>query len=160
MVTDRLKDMLIRQIGSELSAHSSYMGISIYFRQRSLDRWAELFNKQSIEEAGHAMKIMDFLIDNNIEFDLPGIPGSTTQFAAPVDACKAALQSEIRVSRQFQDMAVAATEEKDFRVFEFLQWFIKEQVEEESKMQKLIDLLESGINPFQAQNDLDSYDTE
>jgi ferritin len=77
-----------------------------------------------------------------------------------VDAVRSALESERNVSRQFQDMAVAATEAKDFRTFEFLQWFIREQLEEESKMQKLIDLLESGVNPFQVQSELDAYDTE
>lgn len=152
--------MLVKQIAHELDAHSMYMGISIYFHQRSLDRWAELFHGQSMEEAGHAKKIIEFLIDNEIEFDLPGVSGATTRFAAPVDACKRALQSEKSVSKQFQDMAAACIEEKDFRVFEFLQWFIKEQVEEEHKMQKLIDLLEGGVNPFQIQDDLDRYDTE
>lgn len=86
----------------------------------------------------HAKKIIDFLVDNSIEFDLPGIAGSSTRFETPMDACKAALESEQIVSRQFQAMAVAATEEHDFRAFQFLQWFINEQVEEESKMQKLI----------------------
>jgi bacterioferritin B len=160
MITNRLAQMLTAQIASEVGAHQNYLAISIYFRRLSLDRWAELFHKQSMEEAGHAMKIINFLIDNEVEFDLPGIPLGSTHFKAPVDACKASLKSEQRVSRQFQDMAVAATEEKDFRAFQFLQWFIEEQVEEEAKMQKLIDLLDSGINPFQAQPQLDAYDSE
>jgi bacterioferritin B len=160
MVTDRLRDMLVRQIGSEVTAHMHYMAISIYFRRSSLDRWAELFYKQSMEEAGHATKIMTFLLDNELDFDIPGIQGQTTKFESPLEACQSALESERRVSGQFQDMAVAATEEKDFRAFQFLQWFIQEQVEEESKMQKLIDLIQSGINLFQVQAQLDEYDTE
>ncbi|HTQ09401.1 MAG TPA: ferritin [Fimbriimonadaceae bacterium] len=160
MVTDRLKDMLVKQIASELSAHSMYFGIAIYFHQSSLDRWGELFRKQSREEAGHALKIMDFLIDNEVQFDIPGVSGAPTNFGTPVEACRVALESERRVSEQFQAMAAACMEEKDYRVFEFLQWFIKEQVEEEHKMQKLIDLLESGINPFKIQDDLDRYDSD
>jgi ferritin len=160
MITERLRDMLVRQIASEVSAHVHYMGISIYFRQKSLDRWSKLFHRQSVEEAGHAQKIIDFLIDNNVDFDLPGAPGTKTGYESPLAAAKSALQSEQRVSQQFQDMSVAAMEEQDFRVFQFLQWFISEQVEEESKMQKLIDLLESGVNPFQIQSELDEYDTE
>ena len=160
MVSDELKKMLIRQITSEISAHLNYMAIAIYFRQGSLDRWGKLFHKQSMEEAQHATKIMDFLIDNNIEFYLPGVGGCSTRFASPIEACRSALESEQNVSKQFQAMAVAATEHKDFRTFEFLQWFIREQVEEESKMQKLIDLLESGVNPFQVQSELDAYDSE
>lgn len=160
MVTDRLKGLLVAQIASELGAHSMYMGMAIYFHQASLDRWGELFRKQSLEEAGHASKIIDFLVDNEIEFDLPGVPGAPTTYSAPIEACEAALQSERRVSAQFQAMAEACTEEKDFRVFEFLQWFIREQVEEEHKMQKLVDLLNGGVNPFQIQVDLDRYDSE
>jgi bacterioferritin B len=160
MITGRLSEMLVKQIASEISAHQNYMAISIYFKRESLDRWAALFHKQAMEEAQHAMKIIDFLTDCEIEFDLPAIPQASTRFGGPVEACKAALNSEKTVSRQFQAMAEAATEEKDFRAFQFLQWFIEEQVEEESKMQKLIDLLESGMNPFQAQVQLDEYDSE
>lgn len=160
MLTDQLRDMLIAQITSELSAHSNYMAISIYFRQRSLDRWGALFQKQAMEEAQHAMKIIDFLIDCGVEFDVPGIGGHSTRFTSALDACKAALESEQNVSRQFQAMAERAVEVKDFRAFQFLQWFITEQVEEESKMQKLIDLLESGVNVFQVQSELDEYDSE
>lgn len=160
MITDKLRDMLVRQIASEATAHTHYLAISVYFRQRSLDRWAELFHKQSVEEAGHAKKIMDFLIDCNIEFDMPGVPSQSSRFDSALDACKSALASEQRVSKQFQEMAAAAIEEKDFRVFQFLQWFIEEQVEEESKMQKLIDLLESGVNLFHIQGELDEYDSE
>jgi bacterioferritin B len=160
MISDRLKGMLVRQIASEVTAHMHYLAISIYFRQRSLDRWAELFYKQSMEEAEHAMKIINFLLDDGHEFDLPGVERQSTRFESALAACRSALDSEQRVSRQFQEMAAAATEEKDFRAFQFLQWFIEEQVEEESKMQKLIDLIESGVNLFQIQADLDSYDTE
>jgi len=150
MLTDTLRDMLIRQITSEVGAHSNYLAISIYFKRQSLDRWAQIFHKQALEEAGHATKIIQFLVDCNVEFDLPGIGGSSTRFASPVEACRSALESEQNVSGQFQAMAEAAVKVKDFRAFQFLQWFIEEQVEEESKIQKLIDLLESGVNPFQA----------
>ncbi|HSI73323.1 MAG TPA: ferritin [Fimbriimonas sp.] len=160
MITERLRDLLVRQIASEVAAHVHYMGISVYFRQKSLDRWAKLFHRQSVEEAAHAQKIMDFLIDNNVDFNIPGAPSTSTKYESPVAACQSALKSEQRVSQQFQEMSVAAMEEKDFRVFQFLQWFISEQVEEESKMQKLIDLLESGVNPFQVQSELDDYDTD
>lgn len=135
-----------------------YLGIAIYFRRESLDGWGNLFHKQAIEEAQHAIKIINFLTDVDAEFDLPGNPGTTTHYASALDACKAALGSEQRVTKEFQAMAVAATEEKDYRVFQFLQWFIEEQVEEEEKMRKLIDLINSGVNLFQAQPLLADYE--
>jgi len=158
MITKRLADMLTAQISSEVKAHQMYMGIGLYFRRQSLDEWGKLFQKQSMEEAQHAKKIIDFLIDVEVEFDLPGNAGASTHYASALEACKAALSSEQRVSEEFQAMAVAATDEKDFRVFQFLQWFIEEQVEEESKMQKIIDLVESGVNLFQAQPLLSEFE--
>lgn len=154
MVTKRLQEMLLRQVAMELGAHSHYMGISIYFKKGSLDKWAKLFHDQSTEEAGHAAKIIAFLIDNNVEFDLPGVVGAATKYESPLAAVKSAYEAELKVSASFQAIAMAAIEEQDYRSFEFVQWFISEQVEEESSMQKLIDILESGLNPFQAQHEI------
>jgi ferritin len=106
---------------------------------------------QSVEEAGHASKIMAFLVDNEIEFDLPGLPVATTHYKSAADAVGVALASEIKVTGQFNVMATAALDAGDHRGFQFLQWFIDEQVEEERTMRALLDLLDSGLNLFQAQ---------
>ncbi len=151
MISEKLAELLSSQIQSELTAHMHYMAISYYFRLQSLDGWAKLFHDQSIEEAGHAKRIMDFLDDSDVQFDMPSLPGASTRFASAMEAAKSALDSERRVSGQFQTMANVALEEDDYTSFQFLQWFIDEQVEEEAKMQKVIDLIESGINLFQAE---------
>lgn len=158
MITKRLAEMLEAQIESELSAHQTYQGISIYFQRQSLARWGKLFHDQAIEEATHARKIIDFLIDQDVEFDLPALPRSTTTFASALDAVKATLANERRVTAQFHAMAMAAIEESDHTAFQFLQWFIDEQVEEERTAQGLVDLVASGINLFQAQPLLDSLE--
>jgi ferritin len=160
MISQRLAQLLVQQISSELTAHSNYLAIYFYFKRQSLDGWAELFKKQGLEEAMHAMKIMNFLTDCQVEFDLPTIPLASTRFASALAAVESAKASENRVSGEFRAMAKAATEEQDFTAFQFLQWFIEEQVEEESKMDKLLDLLNSGINLFQAEALLDRFDSE
>lgn len=160
MITERLSQMLVAQIQSELSAHQKYMGISIYFERRSLKRWAELFKKQSLEEAAHAMKILQFLVDQDVVFDLPALSGASTQYPHTTAAVEAALASERKVSGEFRAMAQAANEEGDWTVFQFLQWFIEEQVEEESKMGDLLNLLASGVNDFEAEALLDRFDGE
>jgi len=156
MISDRLSALLVEQVGSELSAHQAYMGISIHFERLSLKRWAALFRAQALEEAGHAEKIMAFLIDNEVAFDLPPLRGATTHFATASAALEAALASELRVSGQFDAMAAAARAEEDHRSFQFLQWFIDEQVEEERTIRSLLDLVNSGINLFQAEPLLDT----
>jgi bacterioferritin B len=160
MISERLAGMLTAQIASELTAHQNYMGICLYFKRRSLDGWAELFLEQSKEEAGHAYKIMNFLTDCEVEFDLPALPLASTKFGSALDAVKSAKASEAKVSAEFRAMAKAAMEEADTTAFQFLQWFIEEQVEEESKMNKLIDLIESGINLFQAEPLLAQFEEE
>ena len=160
MISDRLSALLVEQIGSELTAHQSYMGISIYFERQSLKRWSGVFRAQALEEAGHAEKIMDFLIDNEVTFDLPALRGATTHFATPTAALEAALASELRVSKQFDAMAGAAREEDDHRSFQFLQWFIDEQVEEERTIRSYLDLVNSGINLFQAEPLLEAIEGE
>jgi ferritin len=156
MISDRLGSMLVEQVGSELTAHQTYMGISIHFERQSLKRWAALFRAQAIEEAGHGEKIMAFLIDNEVSFDFPALHGATTHYTNATEALEAALASEVRVSGQFDAMAAAARAEDDHRAFQFLQWFIDEQVEEERTIRGLLDLVNSGINLFQAEPLLDA----
>jgi ferritin len=112
-----------------------------------------------VEEAGHASKIMAFLLDNEVEFDLPGLPAATAHYKSATDAVGVALASEIKVTGQFNTMASAAVAGGDHRGLQFLQWFIDEQVEEERTMRSLLDLLASGVNLFQAQELLEDIVT-
>jgi ferritin len=158
MISDRLQRLLIEQIGRELRAHQLYMAISTYFERQSLSRWAKLFHDQSVEEAGHATKIMDFLTDNNVSFDLPALKSASTRFTSAAEAVETALNSERAVTQNFNDMSAAALTENDATAHQFLQWFLEEQVEEERKAQGLLDLVNSGINLFLAEGMLDRFE--
>lgn len=158
MLSADLRNRLIAQIGNELAAHQLYLAIAIYFERQSLDRWGKLFREQSIEEAQHAMKIVDFLVDNEVDFDLPALKATSTRFESPAAAAHRALESERTVARQFDDAATVAVANADHRGFQFLQWFIAEQVEEEAKLQHIVDLIESGINLFQAESQLEALE--
>ena len=158
MLSAELRKLLIGQIGNELAAHQLYLAIAIYFERQSLDRWRKLFRDQSVEEAQHAQKIIDFLVDNDVEFDLPALKATSTRFGSPSAAAKRALESERTVAGQFDRAASVALAAGDHRGFEFLQWFIAEQVEEERKLQHVVDLIDSGINLFQAEAQLDAYE--
>lgn len=158
MIDSDLRKLLIAQIGHELSAHQTYLGIALYFERQSLKRWGKLFREQSIEEAQHAQKIMDFLTDIGVDFDLPALKSASTKYASAHAACERALRSERDVTVQFEHMAAVASAAHDHRGLQFLQWFIEEQVEEEAKMQALIDLIDSGVNLFQAEALLDAFE--
>jgi len=155
MIADTPKQLLIAQVASELSAHQTYMGISLSFTRASLNGWAKFFHEQAVEEAQHGAKIINFLIDNDVEFNLPPVGGASTSYASARAAVEVAQASEAKVTRQFEALANAAREAGDNRTLQFVQWFIEEQVEEERTMAALLDLIDSGINLFQAEALLD-----
>ena len=158
MISEPVAKLLVAQIAHELTAHQTYMGIALYFERVSLKGWAKLFHDQAVEEAGHGEKIMTFLIDNDIEFALPAIRGAPTTYGSARDAVEYARANEVKVTGLFNTLAAAAREAGDHRSAEFLQWFIAEQVEEERTMKALLDLIDSGINLFQAEALLDAYE--
>jgi bacterioferritin B len=158
MIDGDLRKLLIAQIGNEFAAHALYMGISVYFDRQSLRGWGKLFRDQAVEEAQHATKIMDFLTDNEIDFDLPAVKAVSTRFPSAVEAAERALRSERDVAAQFDAMAAKAVAKGDHRSHQFVQWFIEEQVEEEKKLQSIVDLIGSGINLFQAESLLERFE--
>ena len=159
MVSQRFSSFLVEQIGHEFTAHQDYLGISLFFQRQSLLRWARFFRDQAIEEGQHGTRIIDFLVDNDIEFDLPPSMGSTTHFASAEAAARAALSWEQAQTVRFGTAAANALADGDHTGHQFLQWFIAEQIEEEAKMRNVSDLLVSGINLFQAEPLLDALES-
>src|SRR5680860_938274 len=101
MLTKPLAQALNEQIASEFSASNHYLAIATYFAQRSLDGWAAFFFRQSDEERTHGMKILTYLIDNAAEATLPAVDEARTDFPDALTAVKSALESERKVTRQF-----------------------------------------------------------
>jgi len=160
MIKPSLEQALNEQIGHELSASNAYLGIAIYFAGESLDRWAAFFYKQSEEERGHALKIVEFLVDVDATLRIPAVAEQATSYKSGLAAVQWSLENERTVTGQFHRMADMALAEKDYTTFQFLQWFINEQVEEESSMQKLIDLIKGEENLFIAEELLPKHDTD
>jgi ferritin len=152
VINDRVARLLVEQIGIELGAHQKYLGISIWFERQSLLGWAKLFREQALEEARHAEKIIAYLIDNDVKFDLPALKSASTRYRSAKGAVEASLASEVAVTARFDSLATEARDAGDHRSLQFLQWFIDEQVEEERTARSLLDLIDSGINLFQAES--------
>jgi ferritin len=160
MISAKLREFLVEQVGHEFTAHQDYMGVALYFQRQSLLRWSRFFRTQAMEEAEHATRIVNFLVDQEVEFDIPPLPGATTQFESALAAAKTSLDWERTMSERFHAAAKTALAENDATSHQFLQWFIEEQVEEEAKMQHVIDLLSTDINLFLAEPLLDALESE
>lgn len=143
--------MLTEQIRHEFGASHHYLAGAIWFHNQGLDKWGAFFRAQSDEERGHGMKIVDFLVDCGVAVQLPEVESVSPNYGSAGEILKASLAAEQSVTKSFHEMCRKALEVGDYTSFEFLQWFVKEQVEEEALLGGLIQMVESGVNLFVAE---------
>ena len=137
MPADRFVQQLNTQIGNEFAAHQQYVACAVYYDALTLPQMAGFFYAQAIEERNHAMMMVNYLVDQDAEVIIPGVAAPQTTFADIVAPVALALEQEKRVTEQINGLLRIAREESDFASEQFLQWFIKEQVEEVASMTDL-----------------------
>jgi bacterioferritin B len=133
---------LNEHIPNEFAAHQAYLAAAIYYDDLTMPRMASFFYRQALEERNHAMMIVRYLIDTEAEVTIPGVTGPQNGFADIVEPVRLALEQERKVTEQFNALAAIARAENDFQGEQFLQWFLKEQVEEVALMHDLLDVVE------------------
>jgi ferritin len=130
------------QISNEFSAAMQYIGAAVYYDAETLPRLAHFFYRQAAEERDHAMMMVQFLLDVDEEVRIPDISGQQTRFDDSVAPVRMALEQEKRVGEEIFGLFELAREIKDYRAEQFMQWFVKEQVEEVALMQDLLNVVE------------------
>ncbi len=138
MPASRFVEQLNAQIGNELAAHNQYLACAIYYDALTMPRMAAFFYEQALEERGHAMMMVQYLVDTDAEVVIPGVEAPTSAFADLVAPVELALAQERTVTDQINGLLRIAREEGDFASEQFMQWFIKEQVEEVATMSDLL----------------------
>jgi ferritin len=138
MAADAFIDQLNQQIGHEFAASQQYIAIAIYYDEQTMQQTAQLFFDQAVEERNHAMMMVRYLLDADARVELPGIAAPSTRFEDVVAPVVLALEQEKRVTQQINELIGIARRENDFASDQFMQWFIKEQIEEVSKMSDLL----------------------
>jgi ferritin len=133
-----LVDRLHEQIANEFAASLQYVACAVHYESESLPRLGAFFYRQAVEERNHAMMMVQYLLDANAPAVIPGVAAPQTSFADIVAPVQLALDQEKRVSEQINALAGLAREQGDYASEQFLQWFIKEQVEEVSSMHALL----------------------
>lgn len=143
---------LNEQVANEFAAQQQYIAIAVHYDAETLPRLAGFFYRQAVEERNHAMMITQYLLDAGLEVGTPGVEAPTVDFADIVAPVELALEQERRVTEQISALAAAARDEGDYQGEQFMQWFIKEQVEEVSTMSDLLKIVErSRDNPLRAE---------
>lgn len=135
-------DLLAAQVGNEFSASQQYIAVAAWYERATLPELAGFFYRQAVEERNHAMMLLKFQLDTDRAIDLPGVDKPRSEFPDAIEPVRVALAQEKRVTEQIKAMTRAARDESDFQAEQFLQWFLKEQVEEVSSMGDLLATLE------------------
>jgi bacterioferritin B len=145
-------DLVNQQIGHELAASNQYVAVAVHFDVETLPRLRDLFFRQAVEERNHAMMLIQYLLDSDHHPVIPPIPAPRSEFADMVEPVALALEQERRVTAQFNALMAQARQDGDFTSEQFLNWFLKEQVEEVSSMGDLLAIVKRSVeNPLWAE---------
>jgi bacterioferritin B len=145
-------EMLNEQVGNEFGAHQQYVAIAVHYDAETLPRLAAFYYRQAIEERNHAMMIVQYLLDADHPVAIPGVEPPQVEFSDIVAPVQLALDQEKRVSEQINALAGQARAEGDYQGEQFMQWFIKEQVEEVATASDLLRVVERAKdNPLLAE---------
>jgi ferritin len=142
MPAERFIEALNEQIAAEFAASHQYVAIAVHYENETYPRLAAFFYRQALEEREHAMMMVKYLLDTRAPVNLREVEAPRAEFADHVAPIELALEQEGAVSRRVSEIFALAREEGDFLSEQFMQWFLKEQVEEEATMSTLLDVAE------------------
>jgi bacterioferritin B len=152
MPSDAFVAQLNEQIGHEYAAHQQYVAIAVHYDAETLPQLASFFYRQALEERDHAMMMVQYLIDADERAVTPGVAAPQVDFGDIVSPVALALAQEKRVTDQINALAALARSEGDYSSEQFMQWFIKEQIEEVATMSDLLRVVERAAeNPLLAE---------
>ena len=148
----RFTEALNEQIAYEFGASQQYVAIAVHYDAQTLPQLAAHFYRQAVEERNHAMMMIQYLLDADEDVVVPAVEAPQVSFPDVVAPVQLALDQEKRVTEQVNALAGLAREHSDYASEQFMQWFIKEQVEEVATMSDLLRVVERAReNPMFAE---------
>ncbi len=142
MLNAKVATLLNEQITKELYSAYLYLDFSIFYETEGLDGFANWYMIQAQEERDHAMLFLKYLQENGEKVTLNAIDQPDKELKTLMDPLKAGLEHEQYVTSLINDIYDAAYSVKDFRTMQFLDWFVKEQMEEEKNADDMIKKME------------------
>ncbi|NLG46828.1 ferritin [Gordonia sp. (in: high G+C Gram-positive bacteria)] len=131
------QQLLHDQISNEFTASQQYIALAVYYDNHDMPQLAKHFYAQSVEERNHAMMIVQYFLDRDIDVKIPAAGAPVTEFNGYREPIELALKQEKQVTEQIVNLAKAARDDGDYLGEQFMQWFLKEQVEEVATMSTL-----------------------
>ena len=142
MLNEKVKALLNDQVNKEMYSAYLYLDFSGFMGSKGLPGFAAWYKKQAEEEMEHAFKIYDYIHANNEDVELLAIAKPGVALTDELQVLKEGLKHEQYVTSLIHNIYATAMSEKDYRTMQFMDWFIKEQCEEEENAQELINKFE------------------
>ena len=152
MISETMNARLNHQITAELSAAHAYLAMACQLDGMGLKAVSGRFFKQHEEELEHAMKILHYVLEVGGTVKPEGVPKPVSDYKGLEAIVKASLEHERRVTGMINELVELADQEKDYATRSFLNWFVDEQVEEESTMTEMLNIVRlAGPNLLQVE---------
>lgn len=139
MISKELHEAINKQINAELWSAYLYLSMAMQFENAGQSGVANWFKVQFKEEQAHAEIFMNYINQRGGRVTLRAIDAVPTEWATPLDAFRATLEHEQKVTAMINNLFAMAEAEKDYATRDRLAWFVSEQVEEEDNARTLID---------------------
>lgn len=136
--SERFHALVNRQIDAEFYGAHQYVATAAYFDAINMPQTARVFYQHAGEEREHAMRFVQYLLNRGLTVRIGGVRSVVNDFADPVDALTNAVNRELGVTEQIVTLAGVAHEDGDLFAHQFIQWFIREQIEEEALFKTLL----------------------
>ena len=156
MLNEKVAKLLNEQITKELYSAYLYLDFSVFYEAEGLDGFANWYMIQAQEERDHAMLFLKYLQNNGEKVTLDTVDKPDKELKVLMDPLKFGFEHEQYVTSLINDIYAAAYEVKDFRTMQFLDWFVKEQLEEEKNADDMIKKMELFGNDSKGLYSLDS----
>lgn len=138
-LSEKITEILNKQIKRELESSQIYRAMSCWLDNAGWVDAPKYFFKAAQEELVHMDKIYQYLFDRNVLAIVPEIEKVKQEFESIRNVIEESLKHEIEVTKNWEEISKTAKEDGDNTTYEFAQWFLKEQVEEENKFRDILD---------------------
>ncbi len=142
MLSDKILKMLNEQIGHEFFSSNFYLAMSSWCASKGLRGSAAFLEKHADEEMIHMRKLFAFVNDTGAQAIVPEIAKPPHEYDSIKGVFAKTLEHEVFITKKINELVEVCFKEKDFSTFNFLQWYVAEQHEEESLFRSIVDLIE------------------
>lgn len=139
MLSKKIEKALNEQVAMEAAASQKYLAMAIWCDANGLEGSAEFFFEHTEEERIHMMKIINYIQESGGLAVVPELAKPISKFKDVLAVINAAYESEKKVTKSIHSLVDLSLAEKDHATYNFLQWYVAEQQEEEVLMRKIID---------------------